>query len=144
MLSTLHLRREYKSKGDGHAAKFFPWYNGSYIIINAHPETSNYTLELPNSPNVFPTFHSSELKPYLENNPILFPSCEMVKPQPVITNQGLKEYLINEIIDSRHRGCGYQYLVWWTGYGPEHDQWMSSSARPGWMCCTGQMIGTWQ
>jgi hypothetical protein len=24
MLSTLHLRREYKSKGDGHAAKFFP------------------------------------------------------------------------------------------------------------------------
>ena len=113
--------QEYKSKGDGCTTKFFPRYDGSYIIINAHPETSNYTLELPNLPNVFPTFHSSELKPYLKNNPILFPSREMAEPQPVVTNQGLEEYLVNEIIDSCRRGRGYQYLVQWTGYGPEHN-----------------------
>src|SRR5882762_5889347 len=68
MLSTLHRRQEYKTKGDGRAAKFFPRFDGPYIIINAHPETSNYTLELPNSPNIFPTFHSSELKPFFHND----------------------------------------------------------------------------
>jgi hypothetical protein len=128
MLSTLHRRQEYKSKGDGRVAKFFPRYDGPYIIINAHPETSNYTLELPNSPNIFPTFHSSELKRHVENDAVLFPSREMAEPQPVLTNQGLEEYLVDEIIDSRRRGRGYQYLVRWTGYGPEHDRWMSGSA----------------
>jgi hypothetical protein len=101
MLLTLHCRQEYKSKGDDRVAKFFPQYDGPYIIINAHPETSNYTLELPNSPNIFPTFHSSELKPHFANDPVLFPSRKMAEPQPVLTDQGLEEYLIEEIIDSR-------------------------------------------
>ena len=89
---------------------------------------SNYTLELPNLPNIFPTFHSSKLKHHFKNDAILFPSRKMAKPQPVLMNQGLKEYLVDEIIDSHQRGHGYQYLVRWTGYGPEHDHWMSISA----------------
>jgi hypothetical protein len=62
---------------------------------------SNYTLELPNLPNIFPTFHSSKLKHHFENDTILFPSREMAELQPVLTSQGLKEYLVDEIIDSR-------------------------------------------
>ncbi|KIM88040.1 hypothetical protein PILCRDRAFT_62841, partial [Piloderma croceum F 1598] len=80
--------------------KFFPRYDSPYTVIDVHPENSNYTLELPNSPNIFPTFHSSELKPHFTNDCSLFPSHEMAKPQPVITNQGIKEYLVQDIIDS--------------------------------------------
>jgi hypothetical protein len=68
MLSTLHRRQEFKRKGDKRAAKFFPRYNGPYDIINAHSQTSNYTLELPNSPHTYPTYHASELKPFVPND----------------------------------------------------------------------------
>jgi hypothetical protein len=36
MLSTLHRRQEFKRKGDKHAAKFFPQYDGLYDMIDEH------------------------------------------------------------------------------------------------------------
>ena len=128
MLSTLHRRQEYKKKGEKRAAKFFPRYDGPYNITDVHTETSNYTLELPNSPNTFPTYHTSELKSFLPNDSDLFPSREVPQPQPVVTSGGLEEYHVEKIIDSRRRGKGWQYLVRWTGYGPEHDRWLAGSA----------------
>jgi len=128
MLSTLHRRQEYKKKGEKRAAKFFPRYDGPYNITDVHAETSNYTLELPNSPNTFPTYHASELKSFLPNDSDLFPSREVPQPQPVVTSGGLEEYHVEKIIDSRRRGKGWQYLVRWTGYGPEHDRWLAGSA----------------
>ena len=127
MLSTLHRRQEFKKKGEKRAAKFFPRYDGPYNIIDVHTATSNYTLELPNSPNTFPTFHASELKPFLPNDTTLFPSHELTQPQPIVTANGLEEYLVQEIIDSRWHGKGYQFLVRWAGYGPEHDRWPMGS-----------------
>ena len=93
-----------------------------------HIETSNYTLELPNSPNTYPTYHTSELKPFVPNDQSLFPSHELSHPLPIVTPDGLEEFLVQEIIDSRRRGCGSQYLVRWVGYGPEHDRWLAGSA----------------
>ena len=61
MLSTLHCCQEFKKKREKRAAKFFPCYDGPYNIIDMHTGTSNYTLELPNTPNTYPTYHSSEL-----------------------------------------------------------------------------------
>jgi hypothetical protein len=61
MLSPLHCRQEFKKKGEKWAANFFPRYDGLYNIIDVHTGTSNYTLELPNAPNTYPTYHSSEL-----------------------------------------------------------------------------------
>jgi hypothetical protein len=78
MLLTLHCRQEFKKKGEKQAAKFFPRYDGPYDIIDIHPETSNYTLELPNAPNTYPTYHASELKVFLPNDPTLFPSYEQM------------------------------------------------------------------
>ena len=60
MLSTLHCRQQFKKKGEKRAAKFFPHFDGPYDIIDEHLATSNYTLELPNSPNTYPTYHASE------------------------------------------------------------------------------------
>jgi hypothetical protein len=86
MLSTFHRRQEYKRKGERRVAKFFPRFDGPYTITNAHPETSSYTLDMPNS-CIFPTFHVSELKPFVENDPILFPSRELSRPGPILTRR---------------------------------------------------------
>jgi hypothetical protein len=127
MLSTLHRRQEYKSKHERRAVKFFLRFDGPYAIIKAHPEFSSYTLSLPNSPNIFPTFHSSQLKRFIPNDPDLFPSREHPRPQPVVTTDGIEEYHIERIIDARRRGRGWSFLVRWTGYGAEEDRWLPGS-----------------
>jgi hypothetical protein len=88
------------------------------------PEFSAYTLDLPNSPNIFPTFHTSQLKHFTENNASLFPSHKHISPGPIMTSDGMEEYAIDKIIDERRRGRGHQYLIRWFGYGPEEDQWL--------------------
>jgi len=127
MLSTLHCRQQFKKKGKKRAAKFFPCYDGPYNIIDAHVATSNYTLDLPNLPNTYPTYHASELKAFVPNDASLFLSHKLSNPQPVVTLDGLEEFLVQDIIDARRRGRSRQYLVRWVGYGPKHDHWLAGS-----------------
>src|SRR6202453_4485108 len=61
LLSTIKWRREYAQTKHGQVAKFMPRYDGPYTVIDVHPETSNYTLYLQNTLNIFPTFHGSYL-----------------------------------------------------------------------------------
>ena len=124
MLSTLHQKREFAAGDPSHVAKFIPRFDGPYSIINSMPEFSAYTLDLPNSPNIFPTFHASQLKCFNENDTSLFPSREHARPSPIMTPEGLEEYTIEKIIDERRHGRGYQYLVRWAGHGPEEDHWL--------------------
>jgi hypothetical protein len=128
MLSMLHRCKEYHKKGEKWATKFFPRFNGPYKITRAHPETSNYTLDLPNSPHVFPTFHASELKHFHENDSELFPGCTHVELGPIVGEDSMEEYAVDEIIEARRRGRGWQFLVRWTGYGPEEDRWLPASS----------------
>jgi hypothetical protein len=121
MLTTLHRRNKYKKKGEKHVAKFLPHFDGPYKVTKAYPETSSYTFDMPNSPNVFLSYHASELKRHTPNDPSLFPSRKLPQPGPVLTADGLEEYHIDCIIDSQKRGAGWQYLVQWTSYGPNHD-----------------------
>jgi hypothetical protein len=111
MLSTLHHRQQYKKKNEKRVAKFFPRFDGPYTIIRAHPEFSTYTLDMPNSPLTFPTFHASQLKRFVSNNVDLFPSREHSRPKPIVTTDGVEEYSIEEIIDARRRGHGWSFLV---------------------------------
>jgi hypothetical protein len=126
MLSMLHWHWGCKAKGEKHVAKFLPRFNSPYTITKAHPETSTYTLEIPNS-RIFPTFHALELKTFVANNATLFPMCELAQPGPILMENGLEEYFVEEILEASHRGCGWQFLVQWLGYGPEHDQWLPAS-----------------
>lgn len=127
MLTTFNRRREYRTKGDDRVAKFLPRFDGPYRVTKVHPETSSYTLELPNQPNTYPTFHASELKRHVPNDASMFPSREYDKPGPILTDEGLEEFLVEEIIDERKRGVGKQYLVRWAGYGPEDNRWLAGS-----------------
>ena len=77
MLATLHRCQEFKAGDTSRVANFFPQFDRPYSVTKAYPETSLYTLLLPNSPNVFPTFHASLLKRHNKNDTDQFPSCEL-------------------------------------------------------------------
>ena len=62
---------------------------------------STVTLDLPNSPNIHPTFHTSEVLPYIESDTTLFPSHRFEEPNPIITNDGNEEYYIECILDAQ-------------------------------------------
>ena len=66
--STLHRQKEYKAKGEKHIAKFMPSYDGPYTIIDTNEQHSIVNLNLLNSLNIYPTFHTSQVIPYIESD----------------------------------------------------------------------------
>jgi len=125
MLSTTNRRRKYKKKGEKRTTKFFRRWDGPFRITDVHPEASTYTLDI--RTNAYPVYHASELKPHHSNDPLLFPNCQLPQPGPIVTKDGLEEFSVDEIIDSRRRGRGWQFLVRWLGYGPQHDLWLPAN-----------------
>ncbi len=129
LLSTFHRRRAYMQRGDNRVAKFMVRYDGPYKILRTFPESSVYTLELPPSMKLFPSFHASLLKPYHTNDNSRFPSRTFHPPPPIITENGVEEQEIESILDHQRRGRGYRFLVHWKGFPSSHDSWL-----PGSMC----------
>jgi hypothetical protein len=124
LLSTKHQHREYIQAKSGRIAKFMPRFDGPFLVTKSNPSKSTYTLDLPNEPHRFPTFHASQLRPFVPNNDTLFPSQRLTQPGPVLTPDGEEEWLIDRILDERNRGRGRQFLVRWQGWGSEEDQWL--------------------
>ena len=126
-LSTLNQHKEFKTSGEKTVAKFMPRFDGPYTVTDINPDHSTVTLDLPNSPNIFPTFPTSMVIPYIKNDPKLFPNREFSRPPALTMEDGSAEYLIRDIVDERRCGNGFRYLIRWTGYGPEEDHWLSGS-----------------
>jgi hypothetical protein len=122
-LSTKNRRREFKAAGETRVAKFMPRFGGPWKIIAIDEAHSTVTLDLPNSANFHPVFHTSELIPHKENDDALFPDRARHKPDPVFID-GTEEHYVERILQTRHRGRGLQYLVRWQGEGPEGDVWL--------------------
>ncbi|KAG2055676.1 hypothetical protein BDR06DRAFT_849670, partial [Suillus hirtellus] len=76
-------------------------------ILSASPESSAYTLELPEYTNVYPTLHASELKRHIPNDATLYPWREFQCPGPIVTATGSQEWEIEEVLNKRKQGCGY-------------------------------------
>ena len=127
LLSTFHRRREYMQRGDHRVAKFMVRFDGPFTVVAAHPDSSTYTLDLPRSTSIHPTFHASLLRPFLPNDDSLFPSRAHPRPGPIVTPDGQQEYFVDRILDRRRRGRGWQYLIRWRGYGPGDDSWLPGS-----------------
>ena len=124
MLSTLNRRREYKRAGEQRVAKFMPHFDGPYIVTDVNPEASTVTLDTPQTPNLFPTFHSSHVKPFKPNDDLKFPRRTINKPGPIEVD-GVSEHVVDKIIDCKKIGKKFKYLVRWSGYGPEDDEWIA-------------------
>jgi hypothetical protein len=128
MLATSNRRREYTQAKKGRVAKFMPRFDGPYEITSCHPETSNYTLRIPNHRgDKANTFHVSHLKQHRGNDDGQFPGRALPRPGPIVTENGSSEYYVEKILDERKRGRGMQYLVRWLGYGEESDLWLPRS-----------------
>ena len=100
----------------GRARKLMPKFIGPYKIIQCHPETSNYTLELPEELRVrriHPNFHASLLRRHEPNDDALFPGREARS----FYDFGLddqQEWLVDEIMGHRWNGRQIEFLVRWT------------------------------
>ncbi|TFK53312.1 hypothetical protein OE88DRAFT_1626308 [Heliocybe sulcata] len=81
-----------------------PRYDGPYHIIDAYPDKSMYTLDMPHTTNIHPEFHAKLLAPYKPNNPELFPDRELPCPGPIVTPDGEQEWTVERIIDQHRRG----------------------------------------
>jgi len=53
---------------------------------------------------------------------------ELTPPSNIINEE--EEYEVEEIRKHRKRGWRTQYLVYWKGYGDEHDQWIVEMRLP--------------
>ncbi len=101
-----------------------PRYDGPFKVIEVFPHASTVTLNLPHS-NVFPTFHTSLLKLFVQNDSDRFPSRTLEAPGPVMVD-GQEEYFVDKIVDNRMVGKKKQYLVKWVGEGPEENHWIAA------------------
>jgi hypothetical protein len=124
LLSTTHRRKEYKDGDKTRVAKFICRFDGPYTVISAFPETSTYTLDLPNSPRTFNTFHSSQLRQFIPNDDARFPGRKVTLQNPIYNEFGEAEFVLDKIIAERRVGRGYQYLVTWLGEGDEENRWL--------------------
>jgi hypothetical protein len=54
-----------------------PRYDGPYLVTETAPEISTITVDMPNHPNTFLTFHTLQALPFIKNNKNLFPNQEL-------------------------------------------------------------------
>jgi hypothetical protein len=74
--------------------------------------------------SIHPTFHTKLLRPYIPNDPELFPEREPPRPPPVVPDD--QQYEVERITDHRIYRRQEQYLVHWRGYPDSDDQWVNA------------------
>jgi hypothetical protein len=85
---------------DGRVAKLYPRHIGPFKVIKAFPKTSIYKLELlpaVDFESIHNVFHTNLLRPYIPNDPELFPAREPPRPPPVIPEED--QYEVERIVD---------------------------------------------
>ena len=91
---------------------------GPFVIIEK-VGLSAFRLELPPSMKIHPVFHISLLEPHVANT---FPGRVVEVPLPIQVD-GLPEFEVNSILDSRFRRRKLQYFVDWVGYDESERSW---------------------
>ena len=100
----------------GRAKKLLPRFIGPYKVLRARPETSNYTLELPDDlckRKIHPTFHISRLWRHEPNDEKLFPNREA----QVFYDLGMPadaEWYVDHIMEHRGKGRTLRFRVKWS------------------------------
>ena len=80
-----------------------------------------YHLKIPSSFGLtHPVFSVTLLRPYSADT---ITKHVQHDPPPPIVHDGVKEYEVEQILDSRVSRGRLEYLVCWKGYGIEEDEW---------------------
>ena len=83
MLSTMNRRCDYKCTREQRVAKFMPRFDGPYLVTDVNLKASTVSLDIPQTPNLFPTFHTAHIKCFIPNNDSKFPMRTLEKPGPI-------------------------------------------------------------
>ena len=105
-LSAKNIHFKYKSP-------FNPKFIGPFPVVRRVNPVA-YKLSLPPSLNIHPVFHTSLLKPA--------PNIRFRIPPPIL-REGVWEFEVHRILDSKRIGRRLWYLVSWKGYNSENDSW---------------------
>jgi hypothetical protein len=99
--------------------KLLPRWCGPFKVLKAIGPVA-YKLELPENMKIHNVFHVALLKAYRSDT-------RSYDPPPPIMIDGDIEFEVETILSHRDkkrgRGTTREYLVKWTGYGPEHNTW---------------------
>lgn len=99
----------------GCAWKLMPKFLGPYKIVNASPESSTYTLDLPTelkARGIHPRFHASLLRRFQRNDETLFPHREL----NIFYDFGVlddTEWLVDEIVGHQWKNEEVKFHVKW-------------------------------
>jgi len=105
--------------------KLLPRYLGPYTITKKVSDVA-FTLDLPATMGIHPTFHVSKLLPARDKDEF---GRKVEPPPPLIFEDGEEEYFVEKIIDRRPCGRGYRYYVKWVGY--DDPTWVPGSEVEG-------------
>jgi len=111
----VYLSTKNLSLPKGQVSKLVPKYVGPYKVLQAYPETSNYTLEPPSElirQRVHPKFHVSLLRPHEPNDDALFPNRASVD----MYNFGMPdsaEWIVDKLDSHRWSGKNLEFQVRW-------------------------------
>ena len=86
--------------------------------------SSAYRLGLPSSIRIHPVFHVSLLEPHVANT---FPGRVVDIPPPIQVD-GVPEFEVQAVLDSRFRRRKLQYFVDWVGYDASDRSWEPADA----------------
>jgi hypothetical protein len=98
--------------------KMKPKREGPFLITKVLGPVT-YRLRLPVSWRIHNVFHAALLRPYKENE---VHGENFTRPPPELV-EGEEVYEVEEIVNHRRRGRGYQYFVKWRGYPISDASW---------------------
>ena len=107
--------------------KMRPRGSGPFPITQVNYQRNNYTLDLSSNfeiRHIHNTFHIGLLKPYHENNQLVFPERHHAEPGPVQADRYEVEKAVN--FRSSYPARDPLSQIRWKGYLPSDDQWIQA------------------